>query len=98
MQNSAKNELDWNSENHIMVDSEVREFTKVGTILNGTYGMGNDQQNFIVEWKNAPFRSSSMNPDKKKNSTLSGILVRSKSEVIIANIFYQHRLICNYKE
>ena len=97
LQNSAKNELDWNSENHIMIDSEVREFTKVGTILNGTYGMGNDQQNFIVEWKNAPFRSSSMNPDKKKNSTLSGILVRSKSEALIADVLYRNGIPFRYE-
>ena len=52
----------------------------------------------LEKWKNAPFNQCPKDPERHIHETQSGELVRSKSEVIIANALYSYGIPFHYEE
>lgn len=56
-------------------------------------------RDYLMEkWKNAPFNQCSKDPERHIHETHIGELVRSKSEVIIANALYSYGIPFHYEE
>jgi hypothetical protein len=50
------------------------------------------------EWERAPYKTSDYRPEGKRFRTSRGLLVRSKSEVMIAEMLYAYRLPFRYEQ
>ena len=51
-----------------------------------------------LEWQNAPYEQSDYKPENKRHITTYGLRVRSKSELIIAEKLYYHRIAFHYEQ
>ncbi|MBQ3061604.1 MAG: hypothetical protein IJD02_04105 [Lachnospiraceae bacterium] len=51
----------------------------------------------LLDWINAPYRTNPHHPESLTHKTQSGILVRSKSEAIIAMLLSQHNIPFRYE-
>lgn len=56
----------------------------------------NDKQ-FTKEWLSVPFNSNPYNEEHKLYKTLQGEFVRSKSELLLANLFYELKIPYRYE-
>ena len=52
----------------------------------------------LEEWKSAPYKKAAFDPRRHIHETLCGDLVRSKSEVIIANALFSYEIPFHYEE
>ncbi len=80
--------LDYCKQERVMDDEGMRQ------LLEGHYGNISEE---LEAWANADYIKSDKYPELLIHKTLSGHMVRSKSEVMIANAFYMHGIPFRYE-
>jgi len=51
----------------------------------------------VVDWTAKPYRQNSYRPEERKYETKNGVKVRSKSELIIANLLEEYQILYRYE-
>ncbi len=96
----AKCSSNINMLNKMIEKYESCDYESILADLPGKYHLAEKiHRDFLLEkWKNAPFSQCPKNPEKHIHETQYGELVRSKSEVIIANALYSYGIPFHYEE